>query len=224
MYSLENAPTGATIDPATGVFSWTPTEAQGPSTNDIVVRVTSNGLVDRRTFTITVLEENSPPTLAAIPSSIVRPGTLVSFTATVSDADIPANTFTFSLSGAPTNAAIDASSGLFTWQTTGDQTGTTNTITVRVTDNGSPPLSDAKTFTIEVLPALTAAVSRDVSSIMFTWTAIPGKACKIQFRDDLTRGDWQDSGESVPATANTMSKSIPIDSARQRFYRVVEAP
>src|SRR5204863_532138 len=40
-FSLEtNAPPGAAIDSATGVFTWTPTEEQGPSTNFITVIVT----------------------------------------------------------------------------------------------------------------------------------------------------------------------------------------
>jgi hypothetical protein len=213
---------GATIDPTTGVFSWTPTEAQGPSTNDIVVRVISGDQQDRRTFTVTVQEVNSPPVLAVIPNQVVRTGTLVSLTPTATDADLPANTLTFSLAnGAPTNAAIDGMSGLFTWQT--DQAGT-NTITVQVMDNGSPALSDSKTFTIAVVDMLTATLASAASSLTLTWTAIPGKPCKIQFRDDLTQGEWQDIGESVEAASNTMSKSIPIDSAKQRFYRVVEGP
>jgi len=32
-FSLISAPGGASINPANGVFSWTATEAQGPSTN-----------------------------------------------------------------------------------------------------------------------------------------------------------------------------------------------
>src|SRR5205807_353952 len=31
-FSLDGAPTGAAIDPSTGAFSWTPSEAQGPDT------------------------------------------------------------------------------------------------------------------------------------------------------------------------------------------------
>jgi hypothetical protein len=39
-FSLEpGAPAGASINASNGVFTWTPTEAQGPSTNTITVRV-----------------------------------------------------------------------------------------------------------------------------------------------------------------------------------------
>jgi hypothetical protein len=58
-YRLENgAPANAAIDPATGLFSWTPTPAQSPSTNLITVRVTDNGvpaLSARGTFTAMAL-------------------------------------------------------------------------------------------------------------------------------------------------------------------------
>src|SRR5206468_2642356 len=33
------APSGANVHPTTGVFTWTPTEAQGPSTNPVAIRV-----------------------------------------------------------------------------------------------------------------------------------------------------------------------------------------
>ena len=42
-YSLIGAPAGATIDPATGEFSWTPSEAQGPGVYTFTVSVTDDG-------------------------------------------------------------------------------------------------------------------------------------------------------------------------------------
>src|SRR6185503_6042334 len=42
-YSLDaGAPEGASIDPSTGVFSWTPTEAQGPGDYGVTIRVTES--------------------------------------------------------------------------------------------------------------------------------------------------------------------------------------
>ena len=55
----------------------------------------------------------------------------------------------FSLgSGAPTNAAIDDVTGIFTWQPQPDQSPSTNDIPITVTDDGTPNLSDTKTVTI----------------------------------------------------------------------------
>src|SRR5204863_479527 len=43
-FSLDpGAPAGAGIDPVTGAFTWTPTEAQGPGTFAVTVRVTDSG-------------------------------------------------------------------------------------------------------------------------------------------------------------------------------------
>jgi len=74
-FALDNAPAGAAINSTNGVFTWTPTEAQGPSTNTMSVRVTDNGspsLSATQTFTVTVNEVNSAPTLAAIPPQQVN--------------------------------------------------------------------------------------------------------------------------------------------------------
>ena len=168
-YTLDaGAPAGASIAPATGGFTWTPTLAQGPSTNTVTIRVTDSGsppLSDSKTITITVNDVNTPPVLGAIGNKSVNEGALLTFTATATDAGIPAQTLTFTLdSGAPTGASINAVSGVFTWTPTSAQGPSTNTVTVRVTDSGSPPLSDSKTITITVFNTNTAPVLSAISN------------------------------------------------------------
>ena len=59
-YSLDaGAPAGATIHPATGVFSWTPAIGMAPNTFNVTVRVTDNGspsLDDFETISINVVQ------------------------------------------------------------------------------------------------------------------------------------------------------------------------
>ena len=153
-FNLETgAPSGASIDPTTGVFSWTPTEDQGPGSFDVTVRVTDDGSpnrFDEETITITVNEVNVAPVLGAIGDRTVQENTELSFTATATDADLPANTLTFSLdAGAPAGATIDPTTGVFSWTPTETQDGD-HTVTVRVTDDGTPVLDDFETFTINV--------------------------------------------------------------------------
>ena len=56
-----SVPAGAAIDPVSGVFTWTPTEAQGPGVYTFDVVVTDNGTPaasDSETITVTVGEVN----------------------------------------------------------------------------------------------------------------------------------------------------------------------
>src|SRR6185295_16455038 len=130
-----------------------PDETQGGTTNTITVRVTDNGSPaqnDSETITIIVNEVNAAPVLTAIGNKTASEGTQLTFTATATDSDLPSQTLTFSLdAGAPAGAAI-TSAGVFTWTPNENQGGTTNTITVRVTDNGSPAQSASETITIVV--------------------------------------------------------------------------
>ncbi len=154
-YSLgSGAPAGASINAASGEFTWTPGEAEGPGVYTVTVQVSDNGnpvLSDSEAVRITVSEVNVAPVLNAIGDQSVSEGVELTFTASASDSDLPANTLTYSLdAGAPTGAAINASSGVFTW-TPGEAQGPGNyPITVRVTDSGSPALSDSETITVTV--------------------------------------------------------------------------
>ena len=161
-YSLDaGAPAGATIGATTGAFSWTPSEAQGAGTYPITVRVTDNGspvASDFETITVTVSEVNVAPTISAITDKTVTEGGTFSFTPTASDADLPANTLTWSLITAPSGMTINSSSGALSWTTGEDDGPDTNQISIRVTDNGSPKLWADRTFNLIVNEANTAPV------------------------------------------------------------------
>jgi len=152
---------GASINPTTGAFTWTPTEAQGPNSYTFKVRVTDNGtpnLLDEEEITVTVAEVNQAPVLAAIGNKSIAWGNALTFTASATDADLPANTLTYSLdAGSPTGAAIDPSSGAFSWTPASNQVGS-YTITVRVKDNGTPSLDDYETITVYVAKGATTLV------------------------------------------------------------------
>ncbi|MDH3307449.1 MAG: Ig-like domain-containing protein, partial [Acidimicrobiia bacterium] len=154
-FSLVGAPVGATITGA-GDFSWTPTEAQGPGsyTFDVVVTETNGSptnLSDSETITVSVGEVNLPPVLDAVGDKSTDELVNLSFTATASDPDDPANLLTFSLSGAPVGATITGA-GDFSWAPTEAQGPGSYTFDVVVTEtNGSPTnLSDSETITVSV--------------------------------------------------------------------------
>src|SRR5262249_59817004 len=67
------------FDPASGVFSWTPTAAQ-VGTNRFSAIVTDNGqplLSATQSFSVMVRPLNNPPVLAAIANQTVAVGTLL---------------------------------------------------------------------------------------------------------------------------------------------------
>jgi hypothetical protein len=122
-FSLDpSAPSGAAINPESGVFTWTPTEAQGPGSYPLTVRVADNGtpsLDDSQTITIQVNEVNRHPILSPVGNQTVDEQSLLTFTAVATDPDLPVNTLTFSLDeGAPTGTAIHPATGVFNWTPT----------------------------------------------------------------------------------------------------------
>ena len=124
-FSLDpGAPAGANITSG-GDFTWTPDETQGLTDFTITVRVTDNGtpnLNDFEAITVTVNEVNTAPELDPIGAQTIDEGVELTFTATATDADLPAATLTFSVDlGAPEGASIDPATGLFSWTPTEDE-------------------------------------------------------------------------------------------------------
>ena len=79
---------------------------------------------------------------------------LLTFTATATDSDIPAQTLTFSLdAGAPAGASI-TTNGVFTWTPTEAQGPSTNNITIRVSDGMTNTFETIQIVVIEVDPVL----------------------------------------------------------------------
>jgi len=147
------APEGATIDSATGLFQWTPAEAQGPGTFTITVNVADQGTPVRTastSFQVTVREVNQSPNLAPIANQTANVGQelRLDLSGTVTDPDLPANTITFMLDPdmAPEGAAITPG-GVFTFTPT---TAGAVTIRVLVIDGADAARADSETFTVTV--------------------------------------------------------------------------
>lgn len=227
-FSLDaGAPAGASINPNTGVFTWTPTELQGPGIYDITVRVTDNGspaLSDFETITVTVNETNNfTPVLTAISNKTVSAGDTLTFTNSATDADFPVNLGYSVGAGAPAGAEVDAETGVFSWATATDLPDSTNTITIIVSDNGVPEKTASRTFTARVV-SRTVKFSPTISNgeLQISWSTVAGRTYRIQFKNDLSDASWTDVTPDVVADGTTYSQTISVTSDGQRFYRIME--
>lgn len=118
---------------------------------------------DEATVTITVNPIVDAPVLGLIPDATIPEMVEFSFTATATDVDLPPQTLTFSLVGAPASAAITAG-GVFTWTPSELQGPGEFTFTVVVCDDTDPtPLCDEQEVTLTVTEVNTAPVASDIS-------------------------------------------------------------
>lgn len=149
-YSLDQAPAAATIDPTTGLISWTPA-ATDVGANAFTVRATDDGagnLFDLQSFTVVVGDVNQLPVITSSPVLVAVEAMAYSYDVDASDPDI-ADTLTFSLDVAPAGAGIDPTTGLISWIPNASQTGM-QMFTVRVTDDGVGSLFSTQSFSVDV--------------------------------------------------------------------------
>jgi PKD repeat protein len=147
---------GATFNPGTGQFSWTPTEDQGPGDFTVTFTATDNGVPmssDNKTLNIHVNEVNQPPTLTVPADQSVDEGDSLTFSVSTVDSDLPSNVVSLSAPSLPGGASFDPSTGTFSWTPTPGQQGT-YVVLFTASDNGSPQLSDSKNVTIVVKAAV----------------------------------------------------------------------
>ena len=168
---------------------------------------------------------NHPPVLAAISNQTIMAGRTLLVTNSASDADIPAQTLTFSLLTAPTNAAINSSSGMFTWRPTIAQSPSTQTVAVVVSDNGTPIMSATQSFTATVIkPSVPALNTVSITNGQFGFwiNGDTGPDYTILASTNLTSWNPVFTGNSLPVPyfwVDTNSSAYLL-----RFYRTVLGP
>ena len=173
----------------------------------------------------TPVPTNQPPVLAAIPNQSIMAGRTLLVTNLASDPNIPPLPLTFSLLTAPTNAAINSSSGMFTWRPTIAQSPSTQAVSVVVADNGSPILSATQSFTTTVIqPAVPVlnAISITNSQFGFLINGSSGPDYTIQASTNLTSWNpvFTSNSPALPYFwVDTNSVSYPF-----LFYRVLLGP
>ena len=165
------------------------------------------------------------PVLVPIGDKSVTLGSPLSFIVSATDADLPAQVLTFSLgANAPPGAGIDPAGGLFAWTPTAAQGTGVYIITVRVTDNGSPALSDEETIHVAVTNPgglqITGATISSPGVITLNWQTEAGKTYQVQFKNDLNELLWQDAGDPI-TNYPSATFTDTTGTASVRFYRII---
>jgi hypothetical protein len=134
-YSGSNLPSGASVNPNTGAFSWTPNYNQAGTYPNVRFTVSDGQLTDSKNITIIIQNSNQPPVLASIGNKAVNEGQTLQFT--VSATDPEGDPLTYSASNLPVGASFDGTSRLFAWTPVSTQKGTYPGVHFEVTDGRS---------------------------------------------------------------------------------------
>ena len=196
-FSIGSDRAGVVIDPVTGIIRWNTSEADGGVVAHLIVVATDSGFpaaVANRSFTITVRDVNSPPTIMPVaPQTVAANGVLI-VDADAADGDSPQQTLNFALAEAPAGATIDPASGVIQWLPTTGDAGRNHVFTITVTDNGSPLQAASTSFTATVIgPVDRAPVFTQVPVVLW----LKGKSYSLS----VTATD--PDGDPVALTANT---------------------
>lgn len=167
---------------------------------------------------------NTPMQLMNIADRIVHAGSLVVVTNSVSGS--PTNAISFSLdAGAPAAAFLDSTTGVFSWPTTDEDVNSTNAITVRAFDNGSPPFTDVQSFTVTVVSRpLIAGIAVNNGVVSVAWNSLIGQAYRLECTTNLTVEAWSAASPDIIASAVITTHTNAFDPAVSQFYRVRVLP
>jgi hypothetical protein len=229
-FSLDSgAPSGMQIDPVLGALSWTPDESQGPGNYSVTVRVTDNGvppLSDAKTFTVSVSEENQPPSITPIPDQHIASGGSLDLEVVAVDPDLPRQGLVFVLQDpVPDGAAIDPASGRITWTPGPSDQDAVRGFHVLVHDDGTPALYASAQFNVTVgTPLRIIDISRFGPAVRITWASVPGRSYRLEYNDSFNAEGWTDANLSHAAQETPSSVLLPLAPVGLRMYRVVQLP
>jgi hypothetical protein len=167
---------------------------------------------------------NTAPVVGSIADLVVMESQLLLVNATAMDAEAPPQTLIFSLDpGVPAGATINSANGLFSWRPAAAETPSTNLITVRVTDDGAPPMSGTTTFTVRVTPRpqVTGVAPLANGDYAITFVTVPGKTYRVEFKNALEESNWQQLDADVVATGESLTVNDNLAANSQRFYRIL---
>jgi hypothetical protein len=141
------SPATMTVDPVSGLLTWTPTASDVGSQNVYVI--VTDGLVDEfQSYHVQVSLPNNPPQITSTPGTSVIATNLYQYNVTATDAD--ADLLNFGLVTSPAGMTIGSLTGIMNWTPTVGQVGN-HTIKVSVSD-GETTVFQQYILTVDPLP------------------------------------------------------------------------
>jgi beta-galactosidase len=199
----------------------------------LVVCSSDNGFLCTSVLTnvsSTFLQANTAPTLAAIPNQTVNVGQPPQVTASATDTNVPASVLTFNLLAAPAGATLvktGNTNAAFHWRPQVPDANTTNLITLKVADNGSPRLSATQSFLVMVNPLTLPTFATPVWSngaVNLSATGQAGPDYAVQGTTNLSLSNWTTlwTTNSPPTPFSWIDTNAGAYPAR--FYRLSVGP
>jgi hypothetical protein len=199
----------------------------------LAVTAHNNAALNTSVFTnFTVLSSSLPtntaPVLNPISNVTTNVGGTVSNTIVATDAELSSQTLTFSLlsGSADSFTKINSTNAAFSWRPQVTDANTTNLITVKVADSGSPALSATQSFSVKVNPLTMPSVSSVTFSngqlTLQVTNSLIGPDYGVLVSSNLV--DWRILFTNSPTTnyfqwTDTNAATLPA-----QFYRIKVGP
>ena len=207
-YSAVASPAGLTVS-SNGVVSWRPTQAQGPSTNVVLIRVSDDGkpaLSATNAIEIVVYPLNAAPVLGDVTDRTVKLPDSVNLTLQATDADLPSQALTYGLVSGPTGLTV-STRGELRWTPTEAQARTTNRVTVSVSDSVTSA-STSFVVVVEASPRLSLQLVGG-NSVVIQVAGPAGVLCRLEQAETAT-GAWTPVVGVADLATQGFSTPVPI--------------
>ncbi len=204
-YSLSANPAGMTINATTGDIYWLPDFDQAGGHSVTVAVDDGQGGSNSDTFIVNVANTNRAPVITSPPIVSATENLLYQYTVVATDADI-GNVLVYSLTQAPADMSIDATTGLIHWVPVPGQ----HLVDIAVTDDDGAV--GVQIFTIDVLGSNSLPIVEPISNAV----AIPG----VLF--DLTVTAADSDGDSLTFSLLKSPSLMSIDSSTGQIHWVPE--
>lgn len=159
-FSINNRPSWATFNSATGLLSGTPGAAVSGDFSGITISVSdgaNSASLGAFTIFVTAQPANTPPVISGSPLMTIIAGNLYDFQPTASDAD--GDTLTFAVNGLPGWASFDTATGRLSGTPVSANVGVYSNISISVSDGEDSASLTAFTITVADITLGSATLS-----------------------------------------------------------------